>query len=165
MDRAGGFDQSFGQLFAAGENEVTELLDICLSAATGRPAFSCQAQQLVARMMQLEPAAGPWKLRHVRPFAHHLARRIDTLDPLELRAFAAEFLENSKNRHILLASAAAAEKRQRIAEKLLAAARVEADVDRFLQRLQAAAIIGPSPDEEGLEKNPSVDRRDPAFAT
>ncbi len=152
MARAGGIDQSFGQLFATGEYDVTELLDLCLSAEPGRPAFSCQAQQLVARIMQLDEADSRRKLRHVRPFAHHLARRIDTLDPLELRVFTAEFIENPKNRGVLLASAANADMRQRIAGKLIEAARTERDNDRFFQRIQSAAIIGPSPDQPGLEK-------------
>ena len=99
--RAGGFDKEFGKLFASGEYDAVELLDLCLSADDGQPAFSCEAQELVAKVIRLERQGGEQDLRHVRRFAHHLARRVDTLDPAEFCAFADEFIDKDKNRKIL----------------------------------------------------------------
>ena len=51
-----------------------------------------------------------------------------------------------------MAIASDVEKRQQVAEKLLVAARSEADVDRFFYRLQAAAPIGTWQDFAELER-------------
>ncbi len=151
VERAGGFDEGLGKLFAAGTYEPFELLDLCLSADAGRPAFSCQVQRLIVRLLELEKPMEPQTPASVRGLAHHLGRRLDCLDPHDLGVFAAEFIEKDRNRAVLLAAAQDGAKRERVAQQLLEATRREKDSDRFFYRLQVAALLGSWQNLAGLE--------------
>ena len=152
VERAGGFDKNLGRLFSTGRYETAQLVDLCLSDDAGQPAFSCQVQKLIARLLELESPSDPQSRAVVRRLAGQFGRRLDALDPKDLRVFAGEFIEKDGNREVLLAVAHDSELRQRVADQLLKATRQESNADRFFYRLQAAAVIGSWQDVEGLER-------------
>ncbi len=150
VESAGGFSRGFGNLFQSDEYKITELLDLCLSADEGHPAFSRRIQELIVQVIEWEKKAERYDLRHVRRFAHRLGRRLDALDDDSLETFTDEFIRNDKQRWTLLTSAPDDQKRGKIAQRLLDAAVSESNVDRFFYLLLAAALIDTQQDYQAL---------------
>lgn len=168
--RAGGIDENLGKLFLAADENVLELVDLCLPEDPSQPAFSCQVQRLIARLIELEAKANLKISPEVKCLAQRFGGRLDALAPQDLLAFVREFVENPKNRAVLLALTGDPQKRQRVAGQLLEAARRENDPGRLFYRLQAAAVVGTWQDCDGLDKIRSsidvlqVSRRDESIS-
>ena len=89
-------------------------------------------------------------LETIRRLAHHLASRMDDLDPHTAKFVDIEFLGKPANRKALLDSVNSPDKSKRLAAQLAAHARQATDQDRIFDLLLMAAVLDPSIERASL---------------